>query len=111
MRILVCGGRGYKDREKLFLALDRLNPKIVIHGACRSGADKLAKKWTQSRGKIEVPFAAKWRKYGHAAGPIRNKRMLEEGDPDLVVSFPGGRGTANMMKLTGAAGTPYVVIE
>jgi hypothetical protein len=24
--------------------------------------------------------------------------MLDEGKPDLVVAFPGGRGTANMIK-------------
>jgi hypothetical protein len=29
--------------------------------------------------------------------------MLEEGKPDLVVAFPGGRGTANMVKQARAA--------
>ncbi|MEM9912925.1 MAG: hypothetical protein AAF922_19365 [Pseudomonadota bacterium] len=41
---------------------------------------------------------------GRAAGPIRNKEMLDEGCPDLVVAFPGGRGTANMVKQAQAAG-------
>jgi hypothetical protein len=43
-------------------------------------------------------------------GPIRNKPMLEEGKPDLVVAFPSGRGTANMMKQAREAGVPVRVI-
>jgi hypothetical protein len=30
--------------------------------------------------------------------------MLAEGEPDLVVAFPGGRGIANMVKQARAAG-------
>lgn len=43
---------------------------------------------------------------GKAAGPIRNQRMLDDGKPDRVLAFPGGRGTANMVKLAKAAGVP-----
>lgn len=43
---------------------------------------------------------------GKAAGPIRNQRMLDEGKPDLVVAFPGGRGTADMVRRAKAAGVP-----
>lgn len=44
----------------------------------------------------------------HDAGPIRNRRMLEQGKPDLVVAFPGGAGTANMVRLTEAAALPLL---
>lgn len=40
---------------------------------------------------------ADWKKHGKAAGPIRNGIMLRDGKPDMVVAFPGGRGTANMV--------------
>jgi hypothetical protein len=43
-------------------------------------------------------YKAKWDKYGKSAGPIRNKKMLDEGKPDLVFAFPGGPGTNNMIK-------------
>ena len=39
-----------------------------------------------------------WKKYGKKAGPLRNQQMLEEGKPDLVVAFPGGNGTADMVR-------------
>jgi hypothetical protein len=40
---------------------------------------------------------AEWESLGRKAGPIRNQRMLTEGKPALVVAFPGGKGTANMV--------------
>jgi hypothetical protein len=45
-----------------------------------------------------IEFPANWKVYGRAAGPIRNMKMLLEGKPDLVVAFPGGIGTADMVK-------------
>ena len=36
------------------------------------------------------------------------KQMLEEGKPDLVVAFPGGRGTENMKKLAREAGVEVI---
>jgi hypothetical protein len=37
-----------------------------------------------------MTFPADREKHGHAADLIRNKQMLEQGKPDLVVA-PGGR--------------------
>jgi hypothetical protein len=55
-------------------------------------------------------YRADWAKHGRAAGPIRNKQMLEEGKPDLVVAFPGGQGTANMMSQVREAGVRVMAI-
>lgn len=41
-------------------------------------------------------FPADWERNGRAAGPIRNRQMLD-GKPDLVIAFPGGKGTADMV--------------
>lgn len=49
-------------------------------------------------------FPADWRKYGKSAGPLRNQQMIDEGKPDLVVAFPGGTGTADMVRRAKAAG-------
>jgi len=38
-----------------------------------------------------------WDELGKKAGPLRNQRMLDEGKPDLVVAFPGGGGTKDMV--------------
>ena len=79
---------------------------VVIHGAAR-GVDTQAMIAAQTLpGVKHLPFQADWNAHGRAAGPIRNKRMLMEGKPDLVVAFPGGRGTENMKKQAKDAGVP-----
>jgi hypothetical protein len=37
--------------------------------------------------------------------------MLAEGKPDLVVGFPGGRGTAHMCSIARAAGVEVIEIR
>jgi SLOG family YspA-like protein len=109
MRVLVCGGRYYSDREALEKYLDALHSEspisLVIDGGA-SGADTLANQWAVERHIRAASFPADWRKHGKAAGPIRNQQMLDEGKPDVVVAFPGGRGTADMVARAKRAGVP-----
>lgn len=113
MKLLVCGGRDYTDRLFLYSILDSyLFGDLfltLIHGGA-PGADRLAGEWARSRGcKVEI-FPAHWSEQGRAAGVIRNQRMLAEGKPDLVLAFPGGRGTEDMMRRARRAGVPLVVV-
>lgn len=71
--------------------------KIIAGGA--EGVDAVAIDWAVVNWCPFVEFRADWDKHGKAAGPIRNQRMLAEGKPDLVVAFPGGKGTAHMKRL------------
>jgi hypothetical protein len=120
MRVLVCGGRDYNDRDHIWNELCRLDIErgpftCVIHGAAR-GADYEAMIWAQcernnGRKVLHAPFVAEWDKYGRAAGSIRNARMLREGRPDLVIAFPGGKGTANMIGQAKAKGVEVIQIK
>lgn len=107
MRVLVCGGRHYRDRDQVRNTLSDLDIaeriECVIHGAA-TGADTEGMIWAQANDRKHAPFAAEWERYGKKAGPLRNQRMLDEGKPDLVVAFPGGRGTANMVAQAQLAG-------
>jgi len=107
-RVLVCGGRDYRDMTTVTRWLDVLAPGLVIHGAAR-GADECAWRWACRSFVPDKAFPADWKKHGRAAGPIRNQKMLDEGKPDLVVAFPGGRGTADMVARARSAGV--LVIE
>lgn len=104
-RVLVCGGRDFSDYERVddYLASLYPPPTAIIHG-CARGADSLASRWARENAVPEVCFKADWNKNGKAAGPIRNAEMLAKGKPDLVVAFPGGRGTADMVAKAIAAG-------
>jgi hypothetical protein len=54
-------------------------------------ADTLAREFGEHKGIPVRTFPADWERHGRAAGPIRNRQMLEEGKPDLVVAFLDGR--------------------
>lgn len=69
---------------------------VLIHG-CATGADIMAGEWAKANGIPVLEYPALWKLHNKRAGPIRNVQMLEEGNPDLVVAFPGGRGTAHMV--------------
>lgn len=125
MRVLVCGGRDYADGRHLIAELDRLHEampfSVVIEGDA-PGADWMAgshppEQWVRGRFYADPGWAwvrripgehypADWDRHGKAAGPIRNRQMLDEGKPDLVIAFPGGRGTANMIEQAERAGVP-----
>lgn len=113
MRVLICGGREYNDTEKMYEFLDRIHKDLqittVIEGDAR-GADRIAGFWARKNKIDNVKFPADWDAHGRAAGIIRNKQMLEEGAPDLVIAFPGGRGTANMVFIAKEAGVEVVEV-
>ena len=99
MRLLVCGGRSYANRKRLYSVLDSLEkPSAVIHGNA-PGADSLADAWAIERGITAIRCPAKWSQFGRAAGPLRNQFMLDFHKPDVVVAFPGGAGTAHLVSI------------
>jgi hypothetical protein len=99
MIVIVCGGRDYKDHKHLWKVLDNLRTKLpitrLIEGGAR-GADSLAHAWRLDRGVPGKTYKARWETEGVSAGPRRNRRMLEQENPDMVIAFPGGNGTADM---------------
>lgn len=107
MKILVCGGRDYDDVEHVYATLDRLDPHVIISGMA-SGADSIAAMYADEKFIELDPYPANWKRYGQRAGYVRNKKMLDQGLPDLVVAFPGGKGTAMMVKLAKAAGVRVI---
>jgi hypothetical protein len=114
MRVLVCGGRNYSDYTCMSVFLQNYLSKedILIHGKSR-GADSLSEiVRTDLYGKDEskvIRFPADWERYRKRAGFIRNQQMLDEGKPDLVLAFPGGSGTLDMVTRARKAGV--IVIE
>jgi hypothetical protein len=92
-------------------------PAARIKQAIAAAADQLG--WPQ----IACPAA--WREHGRAAGPIRNRQMLERsldlalalplGAGLLVVAFPGSRGTASLVdqakRLSRCSAIPIEVLQ
>lgn len=124
MKVLVCGGRDYSAsdawnwlernlKDELAFATgchSALAIDAIIHGGAR-GADEGAARWGASEHVKVLAYPADWKKHGKAAGPIRNQRMIDEAKPDIVVAFPGGRGTADMINRAEAAGIQIIRVQ
>lgn len=117
IRVLVTGGRKYENQKAVFLALDTIEAEsnaevVVIEGGQRGyengkpvrGADYLANRWAEERGRPCLTYFAAWEREGSAAGPIRNSEMLRISKPHICLAFPGGRGTEDMRTKAFAAG-------
>jgi len=112
MRVLVCGGRNYDNYGALATLLSALQVTrepfdVLIHGNAQ-GADMLADTYARRHNIPVMEFNADWKRHGKSAGPRRNRRMIVEGKPDLVVAFPGRNGTTNMVAQARAAGIEVI---
>lgn len=130
MRLLVCGGRKFHNKAVVFATLQQLHGTYefewVITGGC-SGADQLGKMWAKANNIARRTFLADWddieiegavvryhdngKPYNAIAGNMRNTEMLVEGKPDLVVAFPGGSGTADMVAKAKAAKVSVIEVK
>lgn len=94
MRILICGSRKWTEEEPIRTALQKYaHSDTIITGGC-TGADIIAHKIAvelKLQTEVYPVSAIDWKKYGPAAGPIRNQKMLKEGKPDIVLAFPKKR--------------------
>lgn len=102
--VVVTGGRNFADYDLVRLTLDdvveRYDVNCLVQGGA-SGADALAKKYRRLDAKRPLAMCEakpNWKLHGKAAGPIRNRWMLENWKPLVVVAFPGGRGTADCVR-------------
>lgn len=111
VRVLVCGGRDFQYKGLVRRVLIQSGATEVIHGGCRTGADKLADEVAREMGVPVTVYAAMWQVYGRRAGPMRNQLMLDQGKPDLVIAFPGGTGTADMVRRARKTGVRVIEVK
>ena len=117
MLVLICGDRNWTDKQ----AIERefiqhgLDPSrdTIMHGRA-SGADTLAGNIGKERGFPVRSYPAQWHIHGRAAGPIRNKLMLDQ-NPDLVLAFhpdiTKSKGTGHMVRIARAKGVETEVFN
>lgn len=115
IRVAVTGGRNFTDAEFVIKTLDSISsergPITKLFEGGAPGADQLARKWAIMMSIPVGTFFADWNSYRRAAGPIRNRRMLTEGKPDLLVAFPGGKGTASCVAIARELGIEVLTVE
>jgi hypothetical protein len=118
MRLLICGDRRWSDLDLIRQTLAALATEfcidLVIEGEAR-GADKQGKVAAKELNIPVMECPADWELLGKSAGPIRNRFMLREGKPDLVVAFhddlDNSKGTKDMVAIAKKAGVAVRIIK
>ena len=108
MQAIIAGGRTYQFTAQDIAHLDRMYTvgiiSSVVHGGAR-GADKAAGKWAALHGVEVSVFQADWERFGKAAGPIRNRAMIDHVKPNgILIVFAGGPGTSDIQRQAKRAG-------
>ena len=114
MRIIIAGGRDFKDYKRLKLVVEHnvqnLDSVEIICGEAK-GADILGKQLAISKGWTVHSYPADWERYGKAAGYRRNEEMAKHAEA-LIAFWDGkSKGSANMIKLAQNKGLFVKVIR
>lgn len=114
--LLICGSRTVNDaltvKESIRSYLLKKSPEKyrVIHGAC-SGVDELAGIVAKELGFNVTEYPANWDKYGKAAGPRRNSKMVKIATKVLALPGPNSRGTHDTIKKAKDANIPVLILK
>lgn len=132
---VITGGRDrtptLAELERLVELLQVLDATKVRHGACPprknergelvGSTDTHVAGWLKARRIIDVePWPADWKRHGRAAGPIRNREMIDgrrpgelvgDGVASAVISFEGGSGTRDCCDSAAERGIVVLHIE
>lgn len=112
MRVLVCGGSSYRDEAAVFDELDKLHKhqpiSLIINGGAR-GADYSSNQWAKERSVPLRVFKADRQQFGEQAVFVLNGDMITEAEPELILAFPGGDVTADMVRQAEAASINVVI--
>lgn len=104
MKLIIAGSRTITDYDALKSAMEYMQSvhlnslKIteIIHGGAK-GVDEMAGHYAKENGLKCTVFPAEWKRYGKAAGMIRNREMLEYGDALLALWDGQSRGTLDII--------------
>lgn len=102
-RILVCGARDYNKPSYFREQMDRLvkshfaDKFVIIHGG-HGGVNILAAQWAALGDYPTLEIRGNTPYYHSASERIQNQWLMDWGRPDLVLAFPGGRNTEDIVR-------------
>ena len=118
-RIVIAGSRGFEDYALLEQTLDHIldeqTDTIELVSGYAKGADLLAEQYAKENNLPIHIIKPDWKTYGRAAGPIRNRQMLDyaKEESPLVVAFWDGqsKGTRNTIETARSLGIPVEIVR
>ncbi len=116
-KVVVAGGRDFKDFEKLTEVLDSVlrvrvetHNIVIVSGAAR-GADSLGEKYAIMRGYKVDTYKANWDALGKSAGYVRNKAMSDNSNASVIFWDGVSKGSKHMIDITVRSGKPFKVVH
>lgn len=111
-RILVCGTRNRHPETSIRHEIACFPAGCVVITGAAPGVDRLAGDVAAELGLRVETYEADWALYGPAAGPIRNRVMLDSG-VDLVLAFWDGvsAGTEDCIRQARKRGIAVRVVD
>lgn len=101
MIVAVTGGRDFRDAQTVHIVLTVVYRKVSIDLLIEGGgpgADTLCRQWATARGIPVETIPADWTEHGWAAGPVRNRAILDR-KPGLLVVFTGSPEAEDFARL------------
>jgi len=104
----VCGGREFADAFLVARTLaDHVRyGDVVVHGGA-PGADTMADRWARRNRRDLIVVPALWDSFEKGAG-FRRNAIIAALPLRLLIAFPGGTGTADMVERARSKGIPIV---
>lgn len=102
IRVGVTGGRYYRNKKKVWEVLnaakEKFGDRMFLVVGCANGLDRYARWWADENLAPDKhkTYYADWDTEPRAGGHFRNYAMATSG-LDVLIAFPGGNGTANMV--------------
>lgn len=109
-RVAIVGSRQFASLDKVIEYVKGLPVEVIIVSGGAIGVDLIAQKAAEARGmKVDI-FKPDWAHLGRAAGPIRNRTIVE--NCDALVAFWDGvsPGTHSSIKLAQNMRKPVTII-
>ena len=114
MKVIIAGGRNFRDYDKLKESCDNIlvnQKEVQIVSGTAAGADTLGERYAQEKGYEVKKFPAQWDLYGKSAGYKRNQQMAEYAD-GLIAFWDGkSKGTKHMIDIANKMGLKVRVIR
>jgi hypothetical protein len=110
MNVAIVGGRDFDDYEQFKSCVDgeKIKFKSIVTGGAR-GVDTLAERYAKEIGVPVKIYWPDWTNYGKAAGPIRNKQIIEGADCVIAFWDEKSPGTRSSIKIAEDLGKPLTI--
>ena len=112
MKTIIAGSRSITDYNIVlkYIKLSGFDISAVISGTA-TGVDKLGERYAEDHDLCLIRIPANWKKYGKAAGPLRNIDMAKICDSAIIIWDGHSKGTYHMYMEMKKVCKPYYFVN